>query len=494
MPERFPRPARNRPALRRWVALLALGSCGCAILLGILLAATPWGGRGLDRLRAALAARGELPPVVREVEVRKVEVREVEVPVPGRSPGVGASSYDARQLFNGIRLEAKVEKTAGRAASFERVDEGSYVVDLTLRVRAPKPVATLEGLAAQQSRIHEILPGLAAMLPTAVVAPYFDQIYANKEQRLRRDLLLLNRVLSRHNYFDCETILQLAHPETGRRVLLVQSEMDVVSDGSDGDRLPEMPQSIVESDNYQPSTSYRWPKQTETPNPLLAGIEKRLKQAEEDYAVPGLTAERNRQLRATLAECKARIVELKTRSFLIAEYDPFIVLPVFLVTDRSANPFAPRIGDYAVVLHDGRAYPAIVGDAGPDFKTGEASLRIAREIQPGCSPYVRPINDLKATYLVFPGTVPEEKKAPDYAAWHARCTELLGEIGGLGGGVVLHQWDDVLKRLAEEREAKRLAEEEAKRKAEEEAKRKAAEEEARRRAEAEAPRPVPQGP
>ena len=113
-----------------------------------------------------------------------------------------------------------------------------------------------------------------------------------------------------------------------------------------------------------------------------------------------------------IAADEARIVELKTRSFLIAEYDPFIVLPVFLVTDRSANPFAPRIGDYAVVLHDGRAYPAIVGDAGPDFKTGEASLRIAREIQPGCSPYVRPINDLKATYLVFPGTVPEEKKAP----------------------------------------------------------------------------------
>ena len=87
MPERFPRPARNRPTLRRWVALLALGSCGCTILLGVLVAATPWGGRGLDRLRAVLAPPVERPPVVREVEV----------PVPGRSPGVGASSYDARQ-------------------------------------------------------------------------------------------------------------------------------------------------------------------------------------------------------------------------------------------------------------------------------------------------------------------------------------------------------------------------------------------------------------
>ena len=475
-------PARSQKTSPRWLVVLALGSCVSAVLLGILLAGTSWGKKGVERLKDVIASRHD-----------RLQVREVEVAVPGRSLGVKGATYDARQLFNGIRLQAKVDKTPGKAASFERVDETSYQVDLTLHLRAPKPVTTMEGLVAQQSRLNEILPGLAALMPAATVSPYYERLYANKEQRLQRDLLLLNRILSRHNYFDCETILQLTNPANGRKVLLVQSEMDVVSDGSDGDRLPEMPKSIIDSDNYQATTSFRWPKQTDTPNPLQAGWDARLKKAEADYAVPGLSADRNRELKATIEDCKLRIAELKSRSFLIAEYDPFIVLPVFMVTDRSDNAFAPRTGDFAVVLYDGRAYPAVVGDAGPDFKTGEASLRIAREIKPGCTPYDRPINDLKATYLVFPGTAPasEERKAPDYAAWHARCTELLGEIGGLGGGVALHQWDDVLKRMAEEREAKRKAEEEAK-KAAEEAKRKAEEEAAKKKAaEAQAPKPVP---
>ena len=88
--------------------------------------------------------------------------------------------------------------------------------------------------------------------------------------------------------------------------------------------------------------------------------------------------------------------------------------------------------------------PAVVGDYGPSIKVGEASLRIARQIDPSASPYKRPVSDLKVTYLIFPDSADAERKAPDYAVWSARCTELISRIGGLGEGVSLHQWEDRL--------------------------------------------------
>lgn len=507
-------PLRHGPSSSgRWLVLLAVGSLASAILLALLAFSTGRGERALEKIAKSFRktdVRVERQVVEREVtrEVLRDRPPEDETPPPtgaaNTSNGRAGESYDARQLYNGIRLIAKVDKQEGNAASRERINEDSYAVSLTLSVRAPKPVTTLEGLAATENRLPSLLPGLAAMMPQARVSPYFERLYANKEARLQRDLYELNRLLSRHNYFDCETFLELQHPSSGRRVLLLQAEMDVVSDGSDGDRLPEMPKEIVESAFYQPTTSYGWPKKTDVPNPLIAGIEKRLKKAREEYAVRGLSAERNRQLKTTIDDATRVIADLKRRSYLIAEYDPFMVLPVFVITDRSATDYAARVGDHAVVIHNGRVFPAIVGDAGPDFKVGEASLRIGKEIDSRTNPYRRPVNDLKATYLVFPGTANEEKGPPDLAAMRARCQALLGEIGGLGQGTELHAWEDILKRMADEREAKRRAEEEAKRKAEEEARLKAeaerlrleqekreAEEEAKRKAAEAAAPPAP---
>ena len=37
-----------------------------------------------------------------------------------------------------------------------------------------------------------------------------------------------------------------------------------------------MPDEIVNSTHYQPFTSYGWPKKTKTPNPMVAGWEKRI--------------------------------------------------------------------------------------------------------------------------------------------------------------------------------------------------------------------------
>jgi hypothetical protein len=53
------------------------------------------------------------------------------------------------------------------------------------------------------------------------------------------------------------------------------------------------------------------------------------------------------------------------------------------------------------------------------------------------------VNDLKATYLVFPGTADRPFAAPDLARWTARCAKLLEEIGGHHG--VLFQWEDLTK-------------------------------------------------
>jgi hypothetical protein len=134
---------------------------------------------------------------------------------------------------------------------------------------------------------------------------------------------------------------------------------------------------------------------------------------------------------------------MKARSFLIAEYDPFIVMPVHILSAAN-DAYAPKVGDYALVIHEKKIYPAIVGDGGPTFKVGEASLRLAKEINPKANPYSRPVSDLKVTYLVFPNSRDETRSAPDYAAWGKRCKELLDEIGGLGTGYELHVWENIL--------------------------------------------------
>ena len=137
------------------------------------------------------------------------------------------------------------------------------------------------------------------------------------------------------------------------------------------------------------------------------------------------------------------IADMKFASFLIAENDHFIVIPSNIVTDRR-DPYAPNIGDFALVLHGRTAYPAIVGDAGPSHKVGEASLRMAREINGNATPYSRPVSDLTVTYLVFPRSADDPKRAPDFEHWYARCEELVNKIGGLGERVELHKWKNLL--------------------------------------------------
>ncbi|WP_234044437.1 glycoside hydrolase family 75 protein [Haloferula rosea] len=356
---------------------------------------------------------------------------------------------DVRKLRSEITLETKVEVEEGGLASVERKDDSAYAAKYTLSVRVPKPSKTLAELQTVNPHLGKLLPGLEPMLEDAEVSRWFYKLYENKTKRLKANATNLSELLTRHNFYDCETILNLRHPETKRRVFLMQAEMDVVSDGSDGDRLATMPDEIVNSTHYQPFTSYGWPKQTKTPNPMVAGWEKRIGNAKAELADPKTTAARKAWLKDRMAYLKRGIEDMKYRSFLIAEYDPFIVISVDLLT-ASGDPFAPRAGDYAVVVHEDVLYPAIVGDGGPTFKVGEASLRMAKQLNERASPYSRPVSDLTVTYVVFPNSREKKKQPPNYEAWRSKCRELLGEVGGIGEGAELFEWENLLPDKAPE--------------------------------------------
>ena len=357
-----------------------------------------------------------------------------------RPPELGTVT-DVRKLRSGIPFKTEVKTELGGIASRERVDDASYTATYQLSVRIPTPAKTMSELEASSPELSKMLPGLPALVEKAEVSNWFDKLYENKAVRVRRDANSLNELLTKHNVYDCETMLNF-QSESGRKVFFLQADMDVVSDGSDGDRLATMPAEIVDSPNYQPFTSYAWPKKTPAPNPISAGWERRVVAAQQELNAPATTAARKAWLKDRIQYLKRGILDLKNRSFLIADYDPFIVIPVNILASK--DPFAPKAGDYAVVAYANQLYPAIVGDGGPSFKVGEGSLRLAQELNAKASSYSRPVSDLKVSYLIFPGSRETERAAPDYARWTQRCRELLGEIGGLGGGCDLHTCQDLL--------------------------------------------------
>src|SRR5262249_47555953 len=298
----------------------------------------------------------------------------------------------------------------------------SYVLDLKLSARVPTANRTIEELAKVTPRLPELLPGLAAMAGPDSVSPLFTELYNTKVRMLRDDLVRLDLVLSRHNFFDCQTVLQLQHPQTKRKALLFQADMDVDCDGSDGDRLPT---SLGAPTNFKPFTSFKWNKKTAQPNPYLPGTEERLKKAEDEFATKTTTAERKNDLRKSITQLRTEVATLKKFSFLIGTTDPYIVISGAFTRGKDAG----KTGYYAVVVFGDGIYPAIVGDIGPNDKVGEASFRIAKQINPQATPYNRPVSDLKVTYLIFPGTADEQFGPPDLDKLSERCHKLLNEIG-----------------------------------------------------------------
>lgn len=393
-----------------------------------------------------------------EVPVEKIVTKTVEkiVEVPVHRPlptrFVASKEIDTAQLYGGLHTETKIVAVEGAMATEERDNPQAYQIAMTLNIRVPKPNTSIDALSALNPELPKILPDLGRMLSVAKVSGFYHELYRLKQERVQRYLTRFDRVPSRHNFFDCESVLELTHPETGGRALLMQGEMDVVSDGSDGDRWPQLDEYISMSDHYQPFTSYGWPKTSSTPNPLLAKWQADLAKYEAEYAVTGLPVDRNRFLEGKIATLTLGIADMKSRSFLIAEADPFIVVPISFLGRKDAAPFVPSIGDYAVIIYEDGIYPAIVGDAGPSYKMGEASLRVAKQLNDKAGVYSRPVSDLKVTYLVFPDSAEEKKQAPDLKRWQTRCDELLAGLGGLGEGYSLYQWEDLIAKRKLEKE------------------------------------------
>jgi glycosyl hydrolase group 75 (putative chitosanase) len=355
-------------------------------------------------------------------------------PTPTRPPVI-TGKLDTGKLFNGITLHSTVETVPGADAATERTQSESYLLDLKLHARVPSPNKTIEELAKVSPQLPTLLPGLASMFSADPVSPLYAQLYDSKVRMLRENLARLDLLLSRHNFFDCQTVLQIQHPQTHRKALLLQADMDVDADGSDADRMPVGTGTPA---NFKPSTSYRWPKKTPAPNPYLAATESALKHAEDEYALATTAPVRKRELRNTIAQLRAEVGTLQKYSFLIGATDPFIVVPgAFTHGDDPVKP-----GDYALVVFGDSIYPAIVGDVGPNDKVGEASLRIAKQVNALSTPYNRPVSDLKVTYVIFPGTADKPFGPPDLEKLQARCETLVKEIGG--ASVPLHHWENII--------------------------------------------------
>jgi hypothetical protein len=374
-------------------------------------------------------------PVIHE-RIKEV-IKEVPAPPPPLpSKFVPRKDVDVATLFSGITIETKLETTEGGFASLEVGNPDAYKVKFQLEVHVPKPNQTVPELARLNPNLPKMFPDLPLLLDKGKVSGFWHKLYENKVDGVQKSLTRLNRLLDRHNFFDCETILELQHPKSGRRALLIQSEMDVVADGSDGDRQSEMSGEIYNSDYYQPFTSYEWAKQGSTANPLLA------KWAAKRDALKKEGKGRASEIKAQIKHLEEDMSSMKSRSSLIGDKDPFIVISLLFKDYPRIMPQAPAMGDYCAVIWGDKIYPAICGDYGPSMKMGEASLLIAKKINAKATPDIRGEDDLKVTYLIFPGTAEKPFGPPDLNKWYEKITAYMNELGGLGQGYSVYKWED----------------------------------------------------
>ena len=338
-----------------------------------------------------------------------------------------------------MQIRTTLQTEFGTNATTDRADPSGYGVDLQVRVKVPKPHRDFAELVHLNAQLPTVLPQLPILLNTAKISPFFDDLYRLKVTSLQQNLMHLDALLSRHNFYDCETVLEFEHPLSRRRAILLQADMDTDNDGSDSDRVPDVDGS---SATFQPFTSYKWAKKTQQPNSFITPRTARLRQIEQETAMPGQPTARLQQLRGQSAALKSEISDLQKYSYLVGSADPYVVLPSSMF-GKKFGPFAPAVGDYCVVIHENTLFPSVIGDVGPADLVGEASLRICRQINPRSDANNRPMNDLKVTYLIFPGSADRPFDVPNLDKWRTRCEALLKEVGGFQGQ--LFAWEDVTK-------------------------------------------------
>jgi len=360
-------------------------------------------------------------------------------PPPPPTPYVPNKKIEVGKIFNGMQLRTTLQTEWGTTATKDRGEAGSYTADIQIHVKVPKPHHDLAELSHLNSQLPTVLPQLPILLDTGRISPFYDDLYRLKVTALQQSLMHLDNMLSRHNFYDCETLLEFEHPVSKRRALLLQADMDTDNDGSDSDRVADVDGS---SATFAPFTSYKWPKKTAQQNSFIMPRTVKLRQVEQELAIPGLSATRQQQLRNSRAELKTEISDLQKYSYLLGGADPYVVLPGSMF-GKKLGQYAPAVGDYCVVIYENVLYPAVIGDVGPNDIVGEASLRICRQINARADPNNRPVNDLKATYLIFPGSADKPFDVPDLDKWRTRCDALLKDLGGYQG--TLFAWEDLTK-------------------------------------------------
>ena len=357
---------------------------------------------------------------------------------PTPTPPIPRKIYDTARLFNGITLKSSVESIqSDHTALHLEPRSDSYELQLDVHLQVPMPATSLTDLLAATPELDTLLPDLDRLLQNVTPSPDFATLFDHKEKNLRANLGMLQKLLPRDTLYDCQTILNLQNTQNSRRALLIQALMNVNADGSDGDRNLETEKNTP---FFQPQTNYRWLKKTGRPNPCLKDTEQHLAEIEEKLLdTPSLKETEKALLESRRADKKATLQELNHWSFLVGTSDPFIVLPSFMFGSTQGHP---EIGDYAVVIAHNTIFPAIVGDKGPNFKMGEASLRICREIDHKSTADSRPIDHPTVVYLVFPGTVEKPFTVPDYQHWSERCHALWKEFGG-SDSATWHEWESL---------------------------------------------------
>ncbi|NRB76947.1 MAG: hypothetical protein HRU46_21510 [Verrucomicrobiales bacterium] len=337
------------------------------------------------------------------------------------------------------------ETAAEMTAHGVRSKHDSYLANVEFL--RPQAATTARELEAINPSLTKLLPGLGAMIDEGEVSPLYKQLYDRKVRQLRAGYFPTN-----HNFLDCETAMNLKHSESGRKVFLLQADMDVVTDGTDPVRKPHVEDYDFArgSNSFLPITKYGWYKGSEPKNPFIDYYPEALKELQEVRADLAKRAEADKGViwRRMLETCDEQIQVMKGRGngssiqswmknsrYLLATEDPFVVLPMSWFKDANT----PGTGDLCAVVYKNRIYPAILGDSGPDTKVGEASIKLAKQLNSEASGTNRAINSVGVTYLFFPGSKLSSGNL-DYAEWRERVVELLGEIGGVSSANVVHTW------------------------------------------------------
>lgn len=128
----------------------------------------------------------------------------------------------------------------------------------TISIKRPEAVSDFKGLRELNPKLPVALAEIESLVEKGTVSKKFDLLFDEKAKHIQRQKTLT--ALSNYNYYDCATIMDLTHPKTGRKALLIQAGMDVVTDGSDPDRVGKLEDyhTALSSDWFQPYTGYVW--------------------------------------------------------------------------------------------------------------------------------------------------------------------------------------------------------------------------------------------